>query len=639
MEDWTLLISKYGTFWAITKLSGGLPAEAVLFHAKNGALVEDFALVSNIATTDTSLNELDFWAHLQEDSHRGTAKLVDVIEVQHGESWDDYRPARPQDFVGRKKTIDKVFGLFTGIRKAERSTRVFALTGNSGMGKSSLISKIRDKSNNRHHRERVFVFAVDLRAATSSDYVFSSLLACLQEAQSSGFGDPSILLRITDLTNPLLSPAIKDFLRSLGVKDQLICLVFDQFEELSSKPDLFPVFVKAKALFLGTNSTSSNFCMGFAWKTDITVAGDNPAYHLWHELDDLRVTFPLLPFTDGECNAVLNIFEKVIGQKLYGDLRHNLSVISQGYPWLLKKLCIHLHGKIDQGANQEQLIESRLDVKKLFDDDLQRLSVSEKTCLDYIASNAPIDVGEIVELFDEGTIQALVNSRLVIKSGHRLNIYWDIFREYLLTGSIPEIPLHYLPINEFPSVAAICKHLSQGAGRTLKELANATGWSQKTVLNLSSDLVMFEIADREGGKVTLRADVGEPNEQNLLTKARQKLRRHAVTIALHQHFGNAELSMDEALNLLRHVYQNDAFAEATWRTYTLRLLRWLEFCGLVVQKGSGWLVRDLKVVSEYSTSSVGSFVEFRAKRRIYRASTPSCCNRGTRMASQETKCR
>ncbi len=319
----------------------------VLFHAENGAIVDDPALINNVAFTDTSLNDLVFPLvnDLQTNSQYESIKVIDVIEVQHGDSWDDYRPARPEDFVGRAKHIDKVFSLFTSIRKGETNTRVFALTGNSGMGKSSLISKLRDKSKNRVYRDRVFVFAVDLRAATSSDYVYSSLLACLERAKENGFGSPNINLKITDLTNPLSSPAIKDFLQSIKENDQIVCLVFDQFEELSTKPELFQVFEKAKALFFGTNSANSNFCMGFAWKTDVTLSGDSPAYHLWHELDDLRITYPLQPFTDGECKAALNIFEKVIQQKLQSDLRHNLLVISAGYPWILKKLCIHLHGK------------------------------------------------------------------------------------------------------------------------------------------------------------------------------------------------------------------------------------------------------------------------------------------------------
>ncbi len=33
---------------------------------------------------------------------------IEVVEVQRGEDWNDYRPARPQDFVGRTKDIQEI---------------------------------------------------------------------------------------------------------------------------------------------------------------------------------------------------------------------------------------------------------------------------------------------------------------------------------------------------------------------------------------------------------------------------------------------------------------------------------------------------------------------------------------------------
>ncbi len=621
--EWMLLISRLGYFWAITKLSGGMPAEVFLFHAKDGAIVDDASIISSIASTDTSLNGLKFQSPTKIDRFRteNTLKVIDVIQLQHGDSWDDYRPARAEDFVGRQKSIDKIFSLFSSVRKNESSTRVFALTGNSGMGKSSLINKLRDKSTNKHHKDRLFVFAVDLRAATSPDYVYSSLLACFRAAQEKGFGDSSISLRITDLTDPLESPEIKEYVLSLARCDQVVCLVFDQFEELSAKPDLFAVFDKAKALFLGTNALQSNFCMGFAWKSDITVSGDNPAYYMWHELEDLRLTYVLHPFTDGESKAALNIFEKVIGQKLHSDLRHNLLVISQGYPWLLKKLFIHLHSKIEQGFNQDQLIENKLDVGKLFDDDLQRLTSTESACLTSIAKQAPVDLGAVIELYDEQTITNLIYRRLVVKSGDRLSIYWDIFREYLLTNKVPEIPLHYLPTNEFNSVFSVGRLLLHGNPKSVTELALEIGFSEKTVMNILSDLIMFEIAERDQGKLTLRPDLIELSEESILLKARHKLQRHAFTIVLHEQYPNTEISIEEAIELLKEVYPNETFAPKTWRTYTLRLCRWLEVTGLLVQKGWSWGVRDLNRINVHVArrrrTSNG-----RSRREIFTAPAP-----------------
>jgi len=103
--SWTLLISTYGIFWIIECLENGLPSGIVAFYANDGSIVNETGLLSNLAKTDSSLKELDFLYGLrkstakQEDIKNSIDKII--VPVQQSESWDDYRPARPQDFVGR----------------------------------------------------------------------------------------------------------------------------------------------------------------------------------------------------------------------------------------------------------------------------------------------------------------------------------------------------------------------------------------------------------------------------------------------------------------------------------------------------------------------------------------------------------
>lgn len=619
--DWTLLVTKYGLFWAATCLSGGIPSSVVLFYSNDGKVVEDEEILKNVALTDTTLNELNFLSirAYKESNSAKFPKIIDVIQVQHGETWDDYRPARPEDFVGRKKELDKIFTLFSNIRKKETDTRIFALTGISGMGKSSLISKLKSKSENKHHKNKLFVFSVDVRAAVSSDYVYSAVLTCLKNAQKCGFGDQDSELRITDVSNPLSSPEIKNYIHSVEEKDQLVCLVFDQFEELYSKPELYEVFEKSKNLFFGAIALESAFCMGFAWKSDSTIPHEHPAYFMWHKLQDLRVEYKLQPFTDGECDAVLNILEKEVGEKLHSDLRHNLVVSSQGYPWLLKKLSIHIYSKLGQGANQNQLLENRLDVGKLFDDDLEKLSLSELKCLEFIANRAPIDLIEVIDVSGDSTFKTLIDKRLVVKSGDRLNIYWDIFREYLLTKKVPIIPLHYLPTNDFTSVRRIGTKLKHNERTSIKSLADEADLSENTVQNISADLVMFEIANRENGDLMLHPDVITSNEIDILKKIREKLKRHAFTIGLFKKPSNTEITIEEAIELLKEIFPNSNFTEKTWRTYSQRLCKWLEFCGLLVYTNSGWLIRDLGNVTNSIHKRLGARNRGKSQGKIFTA--------------------
>ena len=146
-----------------------------------------------------------------------------VVEVQHGESWADYRPARPQDFVGRSDVQNRIVQFFESVRGKSTGTRVFAITGDSGMGKSSLVAKLREKTSNIRHRNKFFLYAVDVRAATGSDYILWSLLACIRAASLRGFGttdgEP---VKITDYNQPLASDTIRKFLDRLEQREQVV---------------------------------------------------------------------------------------------------------------------------------------------------------------------------------------------------------------------------------------------------------------------------------------------------------------------------------------------------------------------------------------------------------------------------------
>lgn len=607
LGEWVLLVAPQGVFWIVATLSGGIPTGVLCYFANNNELVEDHLLLTKLSETDTTFNSLDFkLPRINKtkvlDLDLEPIKTVSVVQIQTGEAWSDYRPARPEDFVGRIKDISYIFDFFKRIKENTTSTRIFAITGNSGMGKSSLIAKLKNKASN-YQNNRYFIFSVDIRAATGPEYIYSSLLEALKAAQKQGFGDGGIELTISDVGNPLNSETIRRYLESLKIKNQLIALVFDQFEELYSKPELYEVFEKAKSLLLNAASVKLNFCLGFAWKTDSTTHSEHPAYFFWHQLSDYRVTRKLAPFSDNESNTVINIFEKEIKQKLHHDLRHNLVASSQGYPWLLKKLCIHLYEKIENGVNQDDLLENKLDVASLFKADMETLTPAETICLRIIAQRAPVDWFEIIELSGPDTLKSLIDRRLVIRSGDRLNIYWDIFREYILTGNVPAILLRYLPSTDFSSVYKVVKHLKHLEKMSVQDLMLCTKFSEGTIHNIGSDMVMFGVATREGGLYSLSEDVQTCNEIDILRAIREKFSKHAFTYALKESSVHSTTTVSSLIELLKQLYPDNKYAVKTWHAYTIRLCRWLELCGFIHLSKGGWFYRDQgDVISERTKS-------------------------------------
>ncbi len=592
--DPMLLITEYGLFWTIACLEGGVPVGVLVYYAKTGNIVDEQALLRNLAQTDTSQNGLDFEYLLNFPKSDVESRLNQVVEVEHGETWADYRPARPQDFVGRKEAQEQIIHYLEDVRGERSNTRVFAVKGDSGMGKSSLIAKLRDRVQNRHHRRKFFIYAVDVRAATGANYILCSVLACLRKAAKSGFGteNPDDL-KITNSANPFESPSIQEFLTQLEQRKQVICLVFDQFEELYSKSDVFTVFEATQNLLLSAVAAQSNLVLGFAWKTDSTVQQDHPAYYMWHRLADHRMEVELGQFTSSEASNAISIFQNELGEKLRPDLRRQLIENSQGYPWFLKKLCIHVHDTVKSGTSQSELVDKDLDVKSLFDKDLQQLTPSEDICLKMIAESAPVDWSEILNDFGQEVLGGLQDKRLIVRSGNRLNLYWDIFREYVQTNTVPSIPFSYLPSS--PSIRALLKvveQLSPEKDQNYGELSELCGLVKKTIINVIRDLKMFDIATVDQSEVRLASSMEASDQEAVLQRLRHVLRNHALTILLSKRDPGKFIAMLDIINLLKEINPTAQHQEKTWRVYAERMVYWLSLTGYLVHEKGNWKFED-----------------------------------------------
>jgi hypothetical protein len=593
---WTLLISTLGDYWCRECLVGGIPKGVLVFRADTGELVKEVDLLSNLSKTDTTLSDLDFnYINMigVPDGSRSSGNAESVVPVQHGESWDDYRPARPQDFVGRTDSQRKILEFLLSILADRTDTRVFAITGNSGMGKSSLIAKLRDRCRNVHYRGKLFLYAVDVRAAKDNSYIYQSIIRCIQEAMKQGFVS-SRSVKITDHLKPFESPSLREVIDELRVKRQLLCLVFDQFEELYSKPELLSVFDRVKDLFLDVTSMRENFCLGFAWKSDSTVYQDHPAYHFWHSLSDQRYSVELLPFTKGDSERVLSIFEHQVGQKLPKDVRHKLITQSQGYPWLLKKLCIHLFQKlVSEKVPLSSLISENLDIKILFDRDLQELSASQNSCLKLVAEKAPVDWYEVTDISGPEVLRSLTERRLVTRSGDRLTIYWDIFREYILTHQAPALPFNYLPtspsLGSFMSAAAC---LQRETSVSFVQIAARIGVSEATAQNIAGDLMMLNVATGSGDALLLADGLPDGDAITILTRLRSAFQSHIVVQQLRKLKEGTIVRQKDVIAILKEHNPTAQHSIKTWRLYSNRIMRWLATLCFLVPKQDYWLYQE-----------------------------------------------
>ena len=117
-----LLLTPFGEFWALLVLDPetGIRQTAILYDAKSGTRITSEKTLAAIAETDTTLAGLSWLAdaapNQEKDKERLRGELQSVVRVPIAEHWADYRPARPEDFVGRDQLLKEVFDFFEKVR-------------------------------------------------------------------------------------------------------------------------------------------------------------------------------------------------------------------------------------------------------------------------------------------------------------------------------------------------------------------------------------------------------------------------------------------------------------------------------------------------------------------------------------------
>ncbi len=507
-----------------------------------------------------------------------------VSRVATADTILDYRPCAPEDFVGRRDLQKKIWDFLEAARNGGTTTRILAIVGASGFGKSSLVAKLASRFRNKKWKNRLFLYPVDVRSARGPLFVAEALLQSIRSAAEAGFVECPPDLSVSDADDILGSPSVTAVLNRLRQERKILALFFDQFEEVFTKDELLPVFRSFRRFALDVHGKSPNLVVGFSWRTGIALSESNPAYQLWNELRDHRVTRSLDSFDSGESSRLITQFESALNQSLLPPLRRGLQEQGQGLPWLLKKLCIHVHNQVKRGVSQTDLLGSRLNVERLFDEDLEALNDAQISCLKHIAANSPADSLEVYDRYGDDVVAFLVSSRLALRTGQRLAVYWDIFRDYLTEGTVPAIPWTYIPNCTIGMAAAAAELLDASGPLGSADLARALGYSERTVVNIITDLQNLAAAGKDQvGRHRLLDDV---TRKTFPVRIRAQFREHVLYEELSNSANDKrELTREKALGVVRRVYSKTNVKSQTRDNYLPRLLSWLEYAGLVESHG------------------------------------------------------
>ncbi|HHD2718866.1 TPA: restriction endonuclease [Clostridium perfringens] len=579
-NDQTLIISNYGMFWVIPiiEANAGIPCSVMVFDTNTGEQIVDENIINRVSSLDTTFKELN-WIK-SNDIEDGKSLKVDLLEecrsiltVSSGDKWTDYRPSRPQDFVGRDKVLKELFDFFYDVINVDSTTRLFSISSPSGWGKSSVVVKAIDTSMNKKNRDKVFIYGVDVRTAMSSRYPELVLKTCLEEAVKSKFIDIDIdNIQVPNITEPFSDPKLKNILTYLRDNKKVIAIVFDQFEEIFSKRELSSLFDNIKKLSFYIDSIKENIILGFAWKTDLSIPVDHSAYHMWHSLSDRRKEFELTQFNEKDISKALKIFSKELGATISPIVKRYLTDQCQGYPWLLKKLSIHVYNLIEDGADQNEIIGQGLNIESLFEKDLMGLTPDEERCIYEIAKESPADYFKISDMFGSDLVKMLLDKRLVLRKASKLILYWDIFKDYVLDKKVPEIYVNYIPQMTYNSFNKIIQVLIDSSESSVDSLVSSLAYSKRTMENSIIDLAMFGLIEKENDRIKLMRKNLQEN-QNMV---RDFFKNHITVKKLRS--TNKTVSIQEFKDIFNSIYD---YNEKTASIYINKLLRWLE-CLMII---------------------------------------------------------
>lgn len=437
--------------------------------------------------------------------------------------------------------------------------------------------KKRGKSN------KYFIFAVDVRTALSNRYAELAFKNCLECAIKESFIPfEKEEISIGDITNIVDTDDIKRIFSYLSENGKEIILIFDQFEEIFYKEELFGLFENMRKISNTVDSIKENLIIGYAWKTDFSIASDHPAYYLWSNLKDRRKEFDLLQFSDSEIKGAIKIFGKELGEKINPILARYLLRQCQGYPWLLKKLCIHVYNVVKEGKKQEDAIEQTLNIGSLFESECAELTSQEYGCIKQIAKESPADYFKIIDTFGQDTLQTLINRRTVIKRATKLTLYWDIFRDYVISGKLPEVNIDYIPQVQFSTFLKIISALIENNGKiTINILSQNTLLGKSTIDNILIDLVMFGIVYRDRNEITLK----ENNYSDTMKKIQLFFKRHIVWLSIQKQFGD-KFSVSDYNTIFASLYSTNQISDKTKKIYSARLIGWLLDLKLILIENS-----------------------------------------------------
>lgn len=576
-SDHAILITEHGVFAACVELDPAERTPSRVAVWSSGEEPVPTVVIDLLSESDYALGTDAYDAGLRPGraipavAPAPTPLLTRV--VGSGSDFEYQLPASPKFFVGRRAVVERLQELANTSRGS-----VLVLNAQSGWGKSSLALKLLDLVKRNRGTGSVY----DTRTADELRYVIESLRQVTLDAQQSGIVELPAAASWATLESTLATLRRLQWISS----DRPILVFFDQFENVFRSSQLTRAF---RDLALGIRDVNGPLIVGYAWKTDLVGWTEG---HPFQMRDDIRGAGSVVlvePFGPREVDTIVRRLARQAAVPLVPDLRSRLRQYSQGLPWLLKKLADHVLRELRAGQTQEALLAESLNVVGLFEADLAELTPMEQTVLRHIAKFAPTAAVEVTERFGPAPVQSLVDRRLVVQVGDRLDTYWDTFRDFLNTGNVPVQESWILRQTPNSVGRLLTTVLELGGNASVSDLCAQLNTSDRFIFNLSRELRLLGVTAHEPNRVRIIDEVLQAGDLELETRRRvsSALRRHRAFSTfrdLAERLGGS-VTVEAYRRDLPNAFPAVAVSDTAWSSYARVFLAWLEYAGLVVRRG------------------------------------------------------
>lgn len=592
-RDLCLVVLDERELWVLTRVNQrGERVANLAFDAQSGHLLNG-AVCPDLTETDWQLGSLP-WGNTEfhqskEHDHLKVKTRQTVAKVNSSTKWLDFLPSNPRDFVGRSETVQEFSQYLDTIAVHSDAVRVVGIKGSSGWGKSSFCLKVSNFARSKAIHSS-YILPVDCRAATDFNFADLAFSRLLEDAASDGFILPIFKPLHESIENPFSTNEYSALFSELRASKRSIGVIFDQFEEIIHVDDQQPLFHRLKLLSLLIDDLKAPIFIGFSWKTDGSVGTDNPGYQLWHGLSDRRRDFVIRAFNRRDSEEFITKAAAAENKRISGRNIEILIEQGNGYPWLLKKLTVRLINNSNSSTLSPGISES--DIKEILEDDLNDLGEKQRSALRYIAERAPVESYVVAEHYSEDTLTDLINRRLVVRTGNKVTIYWDIFREFILSNKVPVLQTTYVYALSIRKLTGAIRNIAGKKQLSYSDFAVIMGVSNATADNFIRDLWHMGVLFPHRSEYYF--DVKIQNYSDGISLVFQFLVRHAIfKVFQAKSATHSIVRFSDVKDELTEIYAFINPSEATIYQYFRRIMALGEACNKVKRRGTGYAAADL----------------------------------------------